>query len=289
MVYSNSPSGGAGSTDRGVNRRTILQGLGTGVAASVGLVGTASGHWVEGKPVFCGCSQLCVCVEGDADVLMAQENDAGGYDVGFIVDGGELDPYPQGEPRYSGNFCVSTDDEDVPDGKIIGLQVSGTRWVNPNQCAQRALDAEQKQLDSTHPRPEGDSGGPCGKPPCEHPGRGNGKNGDDAPDSGEIEVTWEDCETVTVTGSDEGLDAIIVHPMRCFPDSNLCPDGVPGGRVIENPELPLTIDDRYLVVDGDEVPYYIVAIELVGDVEQDFYGMPDHLDCSFEEVNDEQQ
>jgi hypothetical protein len=285
MVGSDSESDDADGIVRGVNRRTVLQGLGTGAAAGVGLVGTASGHQVQGKPVFCGCSQLCVCVDGNSDVLMAQENDDGSFDVGFVVGDGELDPSPEGEPRYSGNFCVSTDDEDVPDGRLIGLQVDGTRWVNPNQCAQKALEAEREQLDSTHSRPESDSGESCQKPPCEHPGNGNGADdgdGDDGDDAGEIEVTWEDCETVRVTGSNEGLDKIIVHPIRCFPDDGPCPDGVPGGRTIEDPELPLTIDDQYLAVDGDDVPYYIAAIELQGDVEQDSFGKPDDLDCDFD-------
>lgn len=284
MVSSDSGLGDAGGTDRGVNRRTVLQGLGTGAMASVGLVGTVSGHQVQGKPVFCGCSQLCVCVEGNADVLMARETDDG-YEVGFLVDGGKLDPYPEGEPRYSGNFCVSTDDEQVPDGKIIGLQVAGTRWVNPNQCAQKALDAEQTQLDSTHPRPAGDAGGPCGKPPCEHPGNGTDKDRDKETD--QIQVTWEDCETVRVTGPDNGLEEIIVHPIRCFPGDGPCPDGVPGGRIIDDPDLPLTIDDRYLAVDGDEVPYYIAGIELRGDVEEDSFGKPADLDCSFDSANNE--
>jgi hypothetical protein len=143
-------------------------------------------------------------------------------------------------------------------------------------------------LDSTHSRPEGDSGESCEKPPCEHPGNGNGDDDDDDDDdAGEIEVIWEDCETVRVTGSDEGLDEIIVHPIRCFPDDGPCPDGVPEGRTIEDPELPLTIDDQYLAVDGDDVPYYIAAIELRGDVEQDSFGKPDDLDCSFESPNTE--
>lgn len=274
MVNSSSGSRETGGTDRLVNRRTVLQGLGTGAVAGVGLVGTASGHWVEGEPVFCGCNQLCVCVEGNADVLMTRETDDGATEVGFVVGPDELDPYPDGPPRFSGDFCVTAGD-DVPDGKIIGLQVAGKRWVNPNQCAGEALALERERLDSTHPRPTGDSGDQCEEPPCEDSGDGTGG------DTGEIEVTWEDCETVEVTGADEGLDEIIVHPMRCFPGDGPCPDGVPGGRTIEDPDLPLTIDDRHLAIDGDEVAYRIVAIELRGDVAQDVFELPDDLDCSF--------
>ena len=169
-----------------VNRRQVLAGIGTAAAAGVGLTGVASASDVDGKPVFCGCSQICVCLDGRADVLMARERDDGNFEVGFVVGGGELDPYPQGEPRYSGNVCVSTDDAGVPDGKIIGLQVADTRWINPNQCARKALDAEQRQLDSEHTRATGEGGGPCGKPPCEHPGRGGGRPepGDDGDERG---------------------------------------------------------------------------------------------------------
>jgi hypothetical protein len=258
--------------ERGVNRRTVPQGLGTGAVASVGLFGTASGHQARGKPVFCGCSRLWVCVDGNSDVLVARENDDGSFDVGFVVDDGELDPYPEGEPRYSGNFCVSTDDEGVPDGKIIGLQVDGTRWVNPNQCAQAALEAEREQLDSTHSRPEGESGDSCDTPPCEDSRDGDG---DDASD---IEVTWEDCETVRVTGSDEGLDELVVHYLLCFDEPGPCPDGTQ--RSTDDPDLPLTIEDQYLTV--EDVAYSIFAIELRGDVEQDFFERPEDLDCSFE-------
>ena len=271
MVSSDSTTDDADDTDSGVNRRTVIQGLGTGAVAGAVLVGTASGHQVQGKPIFCGCDKLCVCVDGNSDVLMAREVD-GEYDVGFVVGDGELDPYPDGDPQYSGNFCVSTDDEGVPEGKIIGLQVDGTRWVNPNQCAQAALQAEREQLDSTHTRLEGDSGTSCETPP------GEGSNDDDD----DIEVTWLDCETVAVTGSDDSLDEIVVHPIRCFPDDGPCPDGVPGGRTIEDPDLPLTIDDQYLAVDGDDVPYYIAGIELRNEVTRSSYGKPDDLDCSFD-------
>jgi len=277
MVSSNSESQGTDEIDHGMDRRTVLKGLGTGAVASVGFVGSASGHSVEEPPVFCGCSQLCVCVEGNADVLMARETDDG-FDIGFIVEGGELDPYPTGEPRYSGDFCVSTDDEDVPDGQIIGLQVAGTRWVNPNQCAQAALEAEQEQLDSTHPRPEGDSGEDCEAPPCE----GSGDD-DDEPD--EIEVTFEDCETVTVTGPDEDLEAIDIYYMRCFEDPGEgCPDGAQ--TTIEDPDLPLTIGRDRLAV-GDE-DYHIDAVDLIGDVQPDDASPPEDFDCGFDQDEDDE-
>lgn len=278
MESPDSTSGDTDGTGHGVARRTVLQGLGAGAVAGVGLVGTASGHESQGKPIFCGCSQVCACVDGRADVLMARETDDGGFEVGFVVGDDELDPSPDGKPRYRDNFCVSIDDEGVPDGKIIGLQVNGVRWVNPNQCAQKALAAEREQLDSTHSRAEGESGGPCGKPPCEHPGRKDRKGGKKGPQKGPIQVTWKDCETVLVTGSDEGLDRIIVHYVRCFDDPGPCPDEVP--RSIDDPELPLLIADQYLGT--DDVPYTILFIELQGDVEQDFFGRPEELDCSFE-------
>jgi hypothetical protein len=229
---------------------------------------------------------------------MARENDDGEFEVGFVVEDGELDPYPTGEPRYSGDFCVSTDDEDVPDGKIIGLQVAGTRWVNPNQCAQKALEAEQEQLDSTHPRPEGDSGGPCGKPPCEHPseGKGNGKgdgdDGDGADDTGPIEVTWEDCETVTLTGPDDDLEKVDIHLIRCFDGSSNRTaldgsSGCPTGHIVtrEDPDLPLTLGRDELAV-GDE-QYLIDVVDLFG-VDGPHGGTaepPDDLDCSFDPLH----
>lgn len=282
----NSESPAAHRGDRDLRRRTVLQGLGAGAAAGVGLVGTAKAHGVEGKPVFCGCSQLCVCMEGHGGVLMAQENADGGYDVGFLRDG-ELVPYPQDTPPHSGNFCVSTDDENVPEGKIIGLQVAGTRWVNPNQCAKEALEAEQEQLDSTHPRPEGERGGPCGKPPCEHPGGENGGNGTD---STEVTVTWEDCQTVTLTGPDDDLEKIDIYLIRCFDDDSSHKTdldgstGCPTGHILtrEDPDLPLTLGRDELAL-GDE-QYVIDAVDLFG-VEGPDGGTakpPDDLDCSLD-------
>jgi len=149
-----------------VNRRTVLKGLGVGVAAGAGLTGTASAHEVDEKPAFYGTSKLSACVSGNSDVLMARET-GDGLEVGFVAGPDELDPYPVGQPRYSGNYVVAADDEDVPDGRIIGMQVAGTRWVNPNESAQSALAVERDQLDSTHTRREGVSVGEDDGLPCE--------------------------------------------------------------------------------------------------------------------------
>ncbi|APE96441.1 twin-arginine translocation signal domain-containing protein [Halodesulfurarchaeum formicicum] len=149
---SNQPPDHGADLGLGVSRRQMLKGLGIGAAAGVGFTGAANAHEVIGTPVFCGCSQLCVCVNGTADVLMAQETEDG-FEIGFVVGEDELDPYPRGEPRFRGDFCLDTAQDEILDGMIIGLQVDSNRWVNPNACAQDALNAEQEQLDSTHPRP----------------------------------------------------------------------------------------------------------------------------------------
>lgn len=268
MPGSNSSSGDTHGADGGVNRRTVLKSVGTGAFAGVGLVGTASAHEVDGKPVFCGCTELCVCVDGNAGLLMAQADPDGGYHIGFLTEDGELDPYPTGQPLYSGDFCVDTAELDLDHGRIIGLQVAGTRWVNPNPCAQEALEAEQEQLDSTHERLPGTSGNECVLPPCQ----------DWGDVKADIDVTWRDCDSVRVTGNEGAVDAITVYSMHCFPGDGPCPDDNLG-VTIEDPELPLTIDDQYLAT--DDVPYYHWAVELDGDVEQDRFEKPDDLDCSF--------
>jgi len=133
----------------------VLQAVGATAVGGVGLVGTASAtDEADGPPVFCGCSQVCACSSGRADVLVAVEEDDG---VSLRwVENAEF------------NFCVSIDDPGVPDGKIIAVQVGGTRWINPNNCAEKALEAEQRQLDSTHPRPAGRAAR-AGSPPVNTP------------------------------------------------------------------------------------------------------------------------
>ena len=151
----------------GIDRRSVLKGLGAGAILGVGATGQASATTeTEGPPVFCGCSQVCACGTGDADVLFAAEEAGRTYAFTWYRD-------------VDFDFCVSTDDAGVPDGKIVALQVAGTRWVNPNQCAEKALAAMHEQMHFTHPTPEGEAGGPCGQPPCSHPGRGKGRGGGD--------------------------------------------------------------------------------------------------------------
>jgi hypothetical protein len=101
-------------------------------------------------------------------------------------------------------------------------------------------------------------------------------------DTQDVDVTFEDCETVKLTGDDEDLEEIVVHPMLCHDDSGEgCPDGLPGGRSFENPSLPMTIGRQDMAV-GD-TDYRIVAVELVGDVTPDHATPPDHLQCAFGE------
>lgn len=156
---------GKDSRKTSCDRRSVLKGLGLSAVVGTALTGTASAHEVIGKPAFYGTKTLSVCVSGKADVLMARETH-GDFEVGFIVGPDKLDPYPEGDSRYEGNFSVSTDNPEIPDGQIIGLQVGGTRWVNPNKAAQPALGAEREQLASTHDRPVGVSAARTDGLPC---------------------------------------------------------------------------------------------------------------------------
>lgn len=111
--------------------------------------GDDGGTVTEG-PVFCGCSQVCACVDGSATIHVARET-GDGFTCSTV--------------SRSGNFCY-----EVRDAKIIAVTVGGTTYCNPNQnCAGKALQACGISCDQ-----RGERGGPCGKPPCEHPGRGNG-------------------------------------------------------------------------------------------------------------------
>ena len=260
MVNSNSPRQRIDESGRPIDRRTVLKGVGTGAVAAVGLVGTASAHQVVGKPAFYETSQLSVCVDGNSDVLMARENGDGGYEIGFIVGSDELDPYPQGTPRYSGNCCHKTDDPDVPDGHIIGLQVAGTRWVNPNDAAQEALAAEREQLDSTHDRPEGESlDSEATAPPCE----------EEPPKQTIFQIAKDsdDFNTLVAALEATGLDAVldgedeeytVFAPTDAAFEALLEQLEISAGDLLENPDLENIL--TYHVTSGRQLAETVVTL-----------------------------
>lgn len=152
-----------------MNRRELLRkGAIGGSAAAVGvsgfsgtsLAGCTGGHIQEA--VFCGCSQVCVCGDKDADVevLVAHETEDG-----FSCDWAYSD---------SGNFCY-----EPGDGKVIAVKGGDGNQVvcNPNEpCAGDALDDCGITCSEY-----GQSGGPCGDAflrGCDggdRPGGGQGK------------------------------------------------------------------------------------------------------------------
>jgi hypothetical protein len=274
-----------------VNRRRALAAIGTGAGTVVGLEALSERAiaWDRFDLCFRGCGEVWMIVAhsdvdaggtGDpppvAHVIVALEGEAVCRAVEFTAENVTTMP-----DRF-GRSPVVTYSADT-DETILGvLEYNYTtdedaRFDDPVWC----VHANQNECATTPETPDL-LGAPC--VPDDHPTcPATERCGDSGGVDGQIQVAWENCETVMVTGDGEGLESIVVHPLRCFPGDGPCPDGVPGGRTIEDPELPLTIDDRYLAIDGEEVPYYIAAIELQGDVEQDAFGKPDHLDCSFEE------
>ena len=298
---------------RGPTRRKALAALGAGAGtlAGVGVFSSSVAAWDRFDVCFDGCSEVSMIVsESDIDlggtdkppavakVIVSTETGLECRAIEFTAENATT------MPAQFGDFPVVK--YTVPAGeKIVGTleynyspdenaRFDDPVWcvnANPNACAtecdgdgnvtllQDLSEAACVPADYDAEYPT--SANVC--PPSSVCPDGSDGTGD-CEGAGDIEVTWVDCETVRVEGSDEGLDEIIVHPMRCFPNGP-CPDGVPGGRTIENPELPLTIDDRYLTVDGDEVPYTIEFIELVGDVEQDYFGKPADLECDLIDVS----
>lgn len=153
MTSSSQPADGTGT----INRRRLLKVTGATAIGATAVSGVASAHEVTDGPVFCGCSQVCACGVGSADVIVATENGDG---------------FSCTRVRQSFDFCY-----EVSEGKIIALDVvDGPTYCNPNEnCAGKALaDCDEITCTAT-----GEKGGPCGKPPCEHPGRGKGPNGND--------------------------------------------------------------------------------------------------------------
>lgn len=144
-----------------LNRRRVLKATGAAGFSGAALSGVASAHRVTEGPVFCGCSQVCACGVGQATVIVATENNDGSFSCRSVV--------------QNFNFCYS-----VNEGKIIAVRVDGTTYCNPNEaCAGDALADCGITCDLV-----GEQGGPCGKPPCEHPGRGNGPDNGNGPGVG---------------------------------------------------------------------------------------------------------
>lgn len=129
-----------------VSRRRVLQAAGTTVLAGSTLgAGVASAHTVE-KAVFCGCGRVCVSGSGDVTVIVAQPGQGGEFEQETFT--------------RRCDFCVSNDEDLSRGGQIVAIEVDGTIICNPNNCAERALDA----LDITCDR-VGEQGGPCNAPP----------------------------------------------------------------------------------------------------------------------------
>lgn len=135
-----------------IDRRRVLKATGATAVGLTAFSGVAAAEERTDGPVFCGCSQVCMCGEGDADVVVASEQSDGTYSYERVT--------------RTCNFC-----HEVEDAKIIAVEHDDTTYCNPNEnCAGDALAECDVTCDE-----DGEAGGPCGKPPCEHPGRGNGR------------------------------------------------------------------------------------------------------------------
>jgi hypothetical protein len=271
-----------------VNRRSALAAIGTGAGAVVGIdaLSERALAWDRFDVCFRGCSEVWMIVtEADIDaggtndppavahVIVAANGEAVCRPVEFTAENATTIPGQFGDSPVV-KYSVGSGE------KILGVleynytsdpdsQFDDPVWcvnANQNNCAStpqtpNLLDAPC--IPDDHPIcPAGDY--------CGGTGGGGGRNG--------IEATWKDCETVSVTGPDENLDGIDVLYSLCFDGDGPCPDGTL--RSIDDPELPLMIEDQYLTVEG--VDYRIDILELDGDVKPDSLRRPDDLDCRFE-------
>lgn len=111
-----------------INRRALLKASG---ATAIGL--TAFSGSVSASPLteirFCGCSQVCVKTSSSYRILYATETDDG-YTC-------SLEPsITDAEPRSSDCYTAESGE------KVIGvLDGQRTLYLNPNTCAQRAIEA----------------------------------------------------------------------------------------------------------------------------------------------------
>jgi hypothetical protein len=270
-----------------VNRRSALAAIGTGAGTVAGVHALSERviAWDRFDVCFRGCEEVWMIVtESDVDhggvddppavahVIVAVDGEAVCRPVEFTAENATTMP-----DRF-GSSPVVTYDVDA-DEKILGvLEYNYTtdgdeRFEVPVWC----VDANQNDCATMAGTPDLLSA-PCvpnDHPECPAGDYCGGTDGDFAVD---VQVTWEDCETVTVTGADAELSRIGVQYMRCLDRAGLCPDGAL--RWVDDPELPLTITDQHLVV--EDVEYYIAHLELQADRDSAIFKRPDHLDCGFD-------
>jgi hypothetical protein len=179
----------------GFDRRTVLKSAAVAVVGAGALSGTASAN-VPDQINFCGCSQVCVTPTGGDDtfqVVLAKE------------------PYDQDDFKLvtrEGSFCYELAEDS--EYKIVGVRGPGGGnnpdicnpqsdpdasrpnlglYCNPDQCAQKAIDALGDLSCSGHIEPECLTSrelnkrgvdivlGRCGKPGRDAPPGRQGQNG----------------------------------------------------------------------------------------------------------------
>ncbi|WP_440988394.1 hypothetical protein [Haloarchaeobius baliensis] len=106
-----------------IDRRRLLKLTGATALGGAAFSGVASAHGVTDGPVFCGCSQVCVCGWGSgAEVVVATEDGDDGFDCERVW--------------QDFDFCYEVDE-----GKIVAIDVEGEVYCNPNvACAGDALE-----------------------------------------------------------------------------------------------------------------------------------------------------
>ena len=160
-----------------LTRRRILNVAGGATAAGVGMAafgGTAAAETcepgeIDAEIVFCGCSQVCWCVDYCTIVSVITETDVIHYTNHCFEDG----------VGYEEEGCHEDDD------KVLAVQVTQTPedscfpfedqkiYCNPNNCAERERERMGDDWVDEWGECEyfGDSAsdvpGGCGSPPCE--------------------------------------------------------------------------------------------------------------------------
>jgi hypothetical protein len=108
-------------------------------------------------------------------------------------------------------------------------------------------------------------------------GRGPGRKGGRATQADRgIVFQWEDCKTAYVRGSEKKLDSLTILYWLCYDKGGPCPDGL---LIDVEPDLPLTVDDRFLGSDHPE--YYIYGFEYERDGIEGYVTLPPEWDCGF--------